>query len=416
MLLGCPSCHATFRVPAGAVKDKGRNVRCAKCRHEWHAYPKDLIPELSAEAALETASAIEKKMRQEELEKQRHEVESMLAGMGMAIQDPTPSSATTAREHEKPYATSTPPVLDELNHINAFDFDAIPVQDPEDEKAVAYASATPASAQMDTPAQLSATHQETQELDEEDFSTTALDEHASEEHVEEEHEEPEQAYKVTEEEMSAFSSLVSQEELDAINTSTSAISEADDAQNDFDVIEERLAAMEAARPATSVQNQTSSTKAKPSSDSTLWLSLTLAACILLCISTAFVTQQDYLRSQFPFIDKLYNQIGFPSSKGLEIVDLKLTKNQLADKTSYDIEGAIQNNRTSYAGVPAVRIRLVDSEQKTMRSWDFSQERKMEPNEKISFAAPKLKALTGTEGTPAAFYVDIGNSIEMMQRK
>lgn len=35
MILTCPSCHARYAVPDGAISGGGRKVRCAKCRFSW---------------------------------------------------------------------------------------------------------------------------------------------------------------------------------------------------------------------------------------------------------------------------------------------------------------------------------------------------------------------------------------------
>ena len=45
MLLECPDCHLSFRVPEGALGDAGRQVRCSGCSFEWFAEPRDLKPE-----------------------------------------------------------------------------------------------------------------------------------------------------------------------------------------------------------------------------------------------------------------------------------------------------------------------------------------------------------------------------------
>jgi len=434
MLLACPSCHATFRVPAGAVKDAGRVVRCAKCRNEWHAFPHDLIPEVSAETALKAADAIEKKIRHEEIVKQRHEVEEMLSSLGMPMQSDTATvhtqkwpddeteevkeevSAPAAQEilppapepapmpvtPPAPRVTTPPPPMDFTN-LSEFDFDSVVAAPQED-----------------------AIHEEEAVVEEEEHALEEQSHEAAKAEAEEAENDIEdtieETYKVSQEEMDAFASLVSQEELDAMDTDSSDTNaQSDDDSHDeetLDVIEARLALMEAAQP--KGERKKAASAAKPvrtsSPQTTLWLSLTLAACILLCISTAFVTQQSFLRAHFPIADKLYNQFGFRATTGLELVDMKMTKHVLADKTTYDIEGAIKNNRTSFAPVPAVRIRLMDENDKTMRTWDFAQERNIDPSEKITFTAPKLKALTGTEGTPTSIYVDIGNSLEMMQRQ
>lgn len=37
MILSCPSCGARFRTGAQTLGETGRKVRCAKCKHVWHA-------------------------------------------------------------------------------------------------------------------------------------------------------------------------------------------------------------------------------------------------------------------------------------------------------------------------------------------------------------------------------------------
>lgn len=37
MILTCPSCKTSFKVPEGAINAEGRKVRCASCAHVWHA-------------------------------------------------------------------------------------------------------------------------------------------------------------------------------------------------------------------------------------------------------------------------------------------------------------------------------------------------------------------------------------------
>ncbi|WND03977.1 zinc-ribbon domain-containing protein [Temperatibacter marinus] len=44
MILACPSCKTSFKVPEGAITAEGRKVRCASCAHVWHATLKDIKP------------------------------------------------------------------------------------------------------------------------------------------------------------------------------------------------------------------------------------------------------------------------------------------------------------------------------------------------------------------------------------
>ena len=51
MILGCPNCGARFRVDADAVGPAGRRVRCSRCRHQWSASARDLLPDPEMMAA-----------------------------------------------------------------------------------------------------------------------------------------------------------------------------------------------------------------------------------------------------------------------------------------------------------------------------------------------------------------------------
>ncbi len=43
MILVCPACDAKFKIPDGAIPASGRKVRCAKCKHSWHAVPQQIV-------------------------------------------------------------------------------------------------------------------------------------------------------------------------------------------------------------------------------------------------------------------------------------------------------------------------------------------------------------------------------------
>ncbi|MFC4348882.1 zinc-ribbon domain-containing protein [Kordiimonas lipolytica] len=51
MILVCPACDAKFKIPDGAIPASGRKVRCAKCKHSWHAVPQQIVKALAAAAA-----------------------------------------------------------------------------------------------------------------------------------------------------------------------------------------------------------------------------------------------------------------------------------------------------------------------------------------------------------------------------
>jgi predicted Zn finger-like uncharacterized protein len=53
--ISCPNCKSTFRVPANALGDKGRMLRCSSCKHEWHA----MIYELQYDEQLPKTTFVE---------------------------------------------------------------------------------------------------------------------------------------------------------------------------------------------------------------------------------------------------------------------------------------------------------------------------------------------------------------------
>jgi predicted Zn finger-like uncharacterized protein len=48
MILTCPSCDSQFVVDAAQIPPEGREVRCASCKHQWHASAQGQAAELTA--------------------------------------------------------------------------------------------------------------------------------------------------------------------------------------------------------------------------------------------------------------------------------------------------------------------------------------------------------------------------------
>ncbi|MGD9810119.1 MAG: MJ0042-type zinc finger domain-containing protein [Sphingobium sp.] len=57
MILICPACATRYIVPDTAIGVKGRQVRCAACKHSWFQEGMELAPR-QAEVAMEAASAV----------------------------------------------------------------------------------------------------------------------------------------------------------------------------------------------------------------------------------------------------------------------------------------------------------------------------------------------------------------------
>lgn len=59
MILECPNCSNRYLVDKRAIGAEGRTVRCAKCKHQWHATPDapEEKPEAAADAQIPEAKA-----------------------------------------------------------------------------------------------------------------------------------------------------------------------------------------------------------------------------------------------------------------------------------------------------------------------------------------------------------------------
>ncbi len=57
MILTCPSCGTQYAVKDGAIPPKGRQVRCASCKHAWHQNPEAGAPAAAEQPAEEAPAA-----------------------------------------------------------------------------------------------------------------------------------------------------------------------------------------------------------------------------------------------------------------------------------------------------------------------------------------------------------------------
>lgn len=56
MILQCPACETRFLVDASLIPQDGREVKCSRCKHTWHVYPRDNVEEVSPPAPEQAAA------------------------------------------------------------------------------------------------------------------------------------------------------------------------------------------------------------------------------------------------------------------------------------------------------------------------------------------------------------------------
>jgi predicted Zn finger-like uncharacterized protein len=103
MILSCPSCGARFRIDAAKLGSVGRRVRCASCRHTWHALPADGTEAQPAEGARAARAEGAAAYRDRQAAQQRAEAEPP-----SAAEAPADSRVERAGPSETGAAEGTP--------------------------------------------------------------------------------------------------------------------------------------------------------------------------------------------------------------------------------------------------------------------------------------------------------------------
>ncbi len=77
MLISCPECETSFTIPANALGEKGRKVKCSKCSNTWHQNPitvqKEKLDRLLQTKKAEKSSNEETALKQVANEKYKNE-------------------------------------------------------------------------------------------------------------------------------------------------------------------------------------------------------------------------------------------------------------------------------------------------------------------------------------------------------
>ena len=107
-------------------------------------------------------------------------------------------------------------------------------------------------------------------------------------------------------------------------------------------------------------------------------------------------------------------VGLPSSAGLMLGDIGISKQKDENNTAYQISGKIVNTTKEIRSIPILRVTLVDNDGKSLQFWDFpGDNQSVEPGKPVPFNTGDLDILL-SKGT--RFVVELGNPLELALRK
>lgn len=91
MIIICPTCSTKFMLSSSAIGPEGRDVRCAKCGHQWHAHP---TPKESAPLELQKEFAVAQEEETAAASPHEDLDEELLAALTAAATPPSASAAS----------------------------------------------------------------------------------------------------------------------------------------------------------------------------------------------------------------------------------------------------------------------------------------------------------------------------------
>src|SRR5581483_8551529 len=107
-------------------------------------------------------------------------------------------------------------------------------------------------------------------------------------------------------------------------------------------------------------------------------------------------------------------LGLPSSRGLVLADVGITRLSVNNHLVYEINGKISNTSRAPKIVPDLRVTLLGENNTKLRSWEFSGKGKMlEEGKDIPFTTGNLEV---PPGKASRFAVDLGNPLELALRR
>jgi predicted Zn finger-like uncharacterized protein len=138
-----------------------------------------------------------------------------------------------------------------------------------------------------------------------------------------------------------------------------------------------------------------------------------ASCMFVLFAcTGFIAWRDGIRHNFHFTESLYDMLGYPSSDGIKLADLSLSRINLSDKNRYIINGSFVNTSTEERQMPILRIKLLDEHGETLKMIEGTESKMLDAGAFFSFS-PKIDSKF--IDSEHKITVEIGNDLELSRR-
>jgi predicted Zn finger-like uncharacterized protein len=348
MIISCPSCGASFNVKAEALGSSGRNVKCSKCTHQWHALPDGA--DAPAAPTESTATA---------------------APAAAAPPPPKPESPAAEADAEQVVADATPDCA--ADSAPDTDDDA-PAPEPTQSESNVPEAAQPETAQPEA-------EQPEAEQPEAEQPEAAQPEAAQPEAAQSEAEpmadqEPDivPALRETEFEDDPLPKLNIPDMLTAGDESESPPPEGD---------AEAPAPEPASKPAPGKAAGTGRHLARK-----ITLSALAAAAAVIILAGGAVFLQPQITGMVPAAASLYAKMGLEMDipgLGLKIVEPKPSKRVEGDTEILEVVGEIRNETEKPMPIPAMQARLLDGDGKPLEVWQFrATKSQIAPGESVGY--------------------------------
>ena len=140
------------------------------------------------------------------------------------------------------------------------------------------------------------------------------------------------------------------------------------------------------------------------------LAFCLSALLWLCL--AGFSYYPNLR-QAPGLSSIYSMMGNTNTQGLAFADIKMTREELENKTRFIFSGNIVNHAVESRKVPTVRVLLKAKDGSKIWSRDYPVNVVLKPEEAYPFRIVNVETSFGNK--VVTILLDLGNGIELEMR-